>query len=326
MGAGFDNIDTKALSSAGVYYCNTPESVSIPTADSASVLILTTLKSTIQGDRNVRRGKWSEGVPKGMNPKGAVLGILGMGSIGQITARQMQAFGMKVIYHNRHELPKESECAPSPAGECVVLRPGSSTIAEAAGATYVASLPDFLSQCDVVSVHIPLSDATRHFISTEQFAHFKDGARLVNTARGPVVDEEALVQALKSGKVSAAGLDVFENEPKVHPYLLEADNVLLQPHTGVGPPLRETTLLFLTDAHLVSEQHGRDTRRDNARDAWQPCIIPLCAEWGSASECRQPARQGGTAYAQAEIAGTGVMGFRVNVDCVAARRLTCDRT
>jgi D-3-phosphoglycerate dehydrogenase len=121
--------------------------------------------------------------------------------------------------------------------------PGSCTIVEAAGATYVASLPDFLSQCDVVSVHIPLSDATRHFISTEQFAHFKDGARLVNTARGPVVDEEALVQALKSGKVSAAGLDVFENEPKVHSYLLEADNVLLQPHTGVSRHLPIRCLL-----------------------------------------------------------------------------------
>ena len=108
------------------------------------------------------------------------------------------------------------------------------TLTEAAGATYVKDLKDLLTQSDVVSVHVPLSDATRHFISTEEFKHFKKGARLVNTARGPVVDEEAMVEALKSGQLSGAALDVFEQEPKVHPYLLEADNVLLQPHVGVS--------------------------------------------------------------------------------------------
>lgn len=105
--------------------------------------------------------------------------------------------------------------------------------ADEAGATYVESLSEFLGQCDVVSVHIPLSDATRHFLSTKEFAMFKKGSRVVNTARGPVIDEEALVAALKSGQLSGAGLDVFEQEPKVHPWLLEADNVILQPHTGV---------------------------------------------------------------------------------------------
>ncbi len=109
--------------------------------------------------------------------------------------------------------------------------------AEAAGATYIKDLKDLLSQSDVVSVHVPLSDATRHFISTEEFKHFKKGARVVNTARGPVIDEEAMVEALKSGQLSGAALDVFEQEPKVHPYLLQADNVLLQPHVGVSAVL-----------------------------------------------------------------------------------------
>ena len=98
-----------SFSKHGVYYCNTPASVSIPTADSASVLILAVLKNTIVGDRNVRRGDWDKSVPKGMNPKGATLGILGMGSIGRIVCRQMQAFGMRVIYHNRNQLSKNGE-------------------------------------------------------------------------------------------------------------------------------------------------------------------------------------------------------------------------
>lgn len=98
----------------------------------------------------------------------------------------------------------------------------------------MADQHEFLSKCDVVSVHVPLSAATRHLLSTKEFKQFKKGAKLVNTARGPVVDEEALVQALKSGHLAGAALDVFENEPEIHPWLLEADNVLLLPHNGVS--------------------------------------------------------------------------------------------
>ena len=134
--------------------------------------------------------------------------------------------------------------------------------AEAAGATYVKDLKDLLAQSDVVSVHIPLSDATRHFISTDEFKQFKKGARLVNTARGPVVDEEALVQALKSGQISGAALDVFEQEPKVHPYLLQADNVLLQPHVGVGPDTSGYAAISDSDcrATLSVRSHRRHER------------------------------------------------------------------
>lgn len=157
-----------------------------------------------------------------------------MGSIGAIVARHMHAFGAKVIYHNRNKLPDECEFIESVANT-ILTKLFSPTLAEH-GAEYVADLSDFLGRCDVVSIHIPLSDATRHFISTKEFAMFKQGARLVNTARGPVVDEEALVEALKSGQLSGAALDVFEKEPEIHPWLLQADNVLLQPHTGVSKP------------------------------------------------------------------------------------------
>lgn len=155
------DIDTNSLSASQVYYCNTPHAVSVPTADSASVLILAALKNTIAGDRNTRRGQWTTGLGKGQNPKGAKLGILGMGSIGRIVSRQMQAFGMDVVYHNRRKLPTDQE----------------------AGATYVESLEAFLGQCDVVSIHIPLSDATKHFLGEKEFGMFKKGAFFVNTAR-----------------------------------------------------------------------------------------------------------------------------------------------
>lgn len=115
------------------------------------------------------------------------------------------------------------------------------------GATYVAELSDFLGQCDVISVHIPLSASTKHYLSNKEFAMCKKGAKLVNTARGPVVDEEALVEALKSGQLAGAALDVFENEPEIHPWLLEADNVLLLPHNGVSPhssDLEQNSALF----------------------------------------------------------------------------------
>jgi phosphoglycerate dehydrogenase-like enzyme len=155
---------------------------------------------------------------------------------------------------------------------------------EAAGATYVKDLKDLLAQSDVVSVHIPLSDATRHFISTEEFKQFKKGARLVNTARGPVVDEEALVEALKSGQISGAALDVFEQEPKVHPYLLQADNVLLQPHVGVGPDTLAMQQFLIRSA----EQHCRHAGTDDTRDAGQSGKFPRCQGWAaSAKRCQQ---------------------------------------
>lgn len=109
------------------------------------------------------------------------------------------------------------------------------------GATYIASLEDFLGECDIVSVHVPLSSATRHILSSKEFSQFKKGGKLVNTARGPVVDEEALVEALRSGHLAGAALDVFEHEPTVHPWLLQADNVLLLPHHGVRAELQSVS-------------------------------------------------------------------------------------
>lgn len=212
-GAGFDHVDADNLSKSGVYYANTPKAVARPTANLASILILATIRQVIGGDNIVRTTKWypgSGGLPRSISPEGAILGIVGYGNIGKIVASQCRAFGMIVKYHNRNRLPKDQED----------------------GVEFVDTLDALLAQSDVVSLHLPLSASTRHFIGPKEFAKFKKGARLVNTARGAVVDEEALVEALQSGQLSGAGLDVFENEPEVHPWLKTSYKVILTPHFG----------------------------------------------------------------------------------------------
>jgi glyoxylate reductase len=156
-------------------------------------------------------GKWRGNFALGHDPKDKVLGILGMGGIGSAVAHRARAFGMKIQYHNRHQLPPTKE----------------------AGAKYV-SFDELLRTSDVLSLNLALNASTRHIIDKEQFAQMKDGVVIVNTARGPLMDEAALVEALKSGKVWTCGLDVFEEEPKIHPGLLECERAVLLPHVGTG--------------------------------------------------------------------------------------------
>lgn len=148
----------------------------------------------------------------GHDPEGKTLGILGMGGIGGALARRAAPFDMKIQYHNRRRVAPEKN--PT-------------------GAEYV-SLEHLLATSDVISVHLPLSDRTRHFIGREEISMMKDGVVIINTARGPIIDEEALVEALESGKVFGAGLDVFEREPEVHEGLIRHNNTVLLPHTGTA--------------------------------------------------------------------------------------------
>ncbi|KAL5120230.1 glyoxylate reductase [Pleosporales sp. CAS-2024a] len=159
----------------------------------------------------IRDGNWrgTRQPALGHDPEGKTLGILGMGRIGRNLCRKAQAFGMRVIYHNRCRLEEE----------------------QAGTADYV-TLEDLLEQSDVLSVNLPLNVETRHMISTHEFSQMKDGVTIVNTARGAVLDEHALVQALESGKVASAGLDVYEDEPSIHPGLLANKQVMLLPHMG----------------------------------------------------------------------------------------------
>jgi len=160
----------------------------------------------------VRKGEWrGKGFGLGHDPKNKTMGILGMGGIGRAVAQRARAFGMTIRYHNRSPLPAD----------------------QAGDATYV-SFDELMKTSDVLSLNLSLNASTRHIISTPQFDMMKDGVVIVNTARGPIIDENALVKALKSGKVYSAGLDVFEEEPKIHPELMNDDRVVLLPHIGTA--------------------------------------------------------------------------------------------
>ncbi|KAL4958457.1 D-isomer specific 2-hydroxyacid dehydrogenase [Aspergillus filifer] len=212
-GAGYDQVDTHACSarSPPLRVSNVPTAVDDATADVNMFLILGALRNFNYGMHALRQGDWrGKPLPRlGHDPENKVLGILGMGGIGRNLKRKAEAFGMKVVYHNRRKLSEEL----------------------AAGAEYV-SFDELIGKSDVISLNLPLNKHTRHIISTPQFNAMKDGVVIVNTARGAVMDEAALVAALDSGKVYSAGLDVFEDEPAIHPGLVSNPNVLLVPHMG----------------------------------------------------------------------------------------------
>ena len=195
-----------------VWFCNTVNAVAEATADMAMFLILAVLRDTTRAERQARDGSWKANIVPGRDPSGLTLGIVGAGAIGKYLATKAAAFNMKLAYHNRKPLPREEE--------------------ERYGLTYYAKLKDLLAASDVVSISCPLNKQTTNLISHDQFAAMKNGCFLVNTARGPVVDEDALIQALESGKVTRAGLDVFHNEPKINNYFKTSDKVVVQPHMG----------------------------------------------------------------------------------------------
>lgn len=210
-GAGYDQVDVQACTKRNIRVSNTPTAVDDATADNNMFLILGALRGFNSSMFALREGNWRGKTlpPLGHDPQGKVLGILGMGGIGRNVKKKAEAFGMTVQYHNRKKLSEE----------------------ESDGAKY-CSFDELLSTSDVLSLNLPLNKNTRHIISTPQFNAMKDGVVIVNTARGAVIDEAALVDALNSGKVWSAGLDVFEEEPKVHPGLIKCDRALLLPHMG----------------------------------------------------------------------------------------------
>jgi len=181
------------------------------------MLMLGALRRSWVAEAALREGRWTGGMKLGMDPNGKVLGILGMGGIGGAFAVRANGFGVRLVYHNRRKVPDEDN--PT-------------------GAEYIEDLHQFLVMSDIISVHLPLSDSTKHFLGEKEFGVMKKGVVIVNTARGAIIDEAALVRALDEGVVYSAGLDVFEEEPKVHPGLIANPNVVLYPH--VGTATRET--------------------------------------------------------------------------------------
>lgn len=208
VAVGYDNVDVAAAAELGVTVCNTPGVLDETTADTAFLLILAASRLASEAEADLRAGRWPGwGINQylGRDVHGATLGIVGYGRIGQAVARRAAGFGMQVLHHARND----------------VGDPG-----------YVADLDTLLTESDVVSLHVPLTGETRHLIGARELALMRRGAVLVNTARGPVVDEEALAIALERGVIFAAGVDVYEREPTVHPRLLAAPRTVLLPHIG----------------------------------------------------------------------------------------------
>ncbi len=209
---GVNNIDLAAAAARGVWATNTPGVLTDATADLAFGLLLSAARRIPESEHFLREGRFDGWAPLlflGADVAGATLGIVGMGRIGQAMAKRARAFGVEIVYNARRRLPPEQE----------------------QGARHVP-LDELLAASDFVSLHCPLTPETHHLIDAAALARMKKGAILINTARGPVVDEAALVQALRSGQLASAGLDVFEEEPAVHAGLLELSNVVMTPHTG----------------------------------------------------------------------------------------------
>jgi lactate dehydrogenase-like 2-hydroxyacid dehydrogenase len=207
-----NEFDVEWMTRHGIWFCNTVNAVAEATADMAMFLILAVLRDTTRAERQARDGSWKAGIAPSRDPSGLTLGIVGAGAIGKYLAKKAAAFNMKLVYHNRRRLPVKDEATY--------------------GLTYFSTLEDLLKASDVVSINCPLNADTTGLISHKQFSAMKDGAFFVNTSRGPVVNENALIEALESGKITRAGLDVFHNEPKIHDYFRTSEKVTIQPHMG----------------------------------------------------------------------------------------------
>ncbi len=230
---GYDNIDVAAAQERGITVCNTPGVLDDTTADLAFLLILAATRSTTDAERDLREGRWKGwgfGTHLAHDVHGATLGLVGFGRIGRAVAQRADGFDMEVIHTARHDT----------------------------GLTgYVATLDEVLDRSDIVSLHVPLSDTTRHLIGAAELARMKPTAVLVNTARGPVVDENALVDALEAGTIFAAGLDVFEGEPAVNPRLLTAPRATLLPHIGSTTIATRTRMARLACQGVADVLAGR---------------------------------------------------------------------
>lgn len=236
---GHDNIDLAACRTRGVKVANTPDVLTAATADFAFALLLAAARRMIEGDTLVRSGEWTGWQPRqllGAQVTGARLGIVGMGRIGAAVARRARGFELDVVYHNRSR-DEEAE--------------------RQTGARWV-ELDELLQSSDFVSLHCPLTPQTHHLIDAAALAKMRPTAVLVNTARGPVVDEAALAEALASGQLAAAGLDVFEDEPAVNPRLVGLPNVVLSPHLGSATLETRTAMARLCAQAVTAVLAGRE--------------------------------------------------------------------
>jgi glyoxylate reductase len=235
---GYDNVDVEECTRRGIVVTNTPDVLTAATADLTWSLILAASRRIVEGDRWIRAGRpwaWAPGFMLGHEVSGSTLGVVGFGRIGQAAAARAGPFDMPVRYTSRTRRPD----------------------AEGALGAEHRDLETLLEEADVVSIHCSLTEETRHLIGAEELKRMKDTAVLVNTARGPIVDEAALAEALGGGEIFAAGLDVYEEEPAVHPALLELENVVLAPHLGSATVETRRAMGMLAAENLVAVLRGK---------------------------------------------------------------------
>ena len=239
VAVGYNNIDVAACRARGVVVTNTPDVLTDATADLAMGLVLMSTRRLGEGERLIRSGvpwKWGMFMMLGSGLQARRLGIIGMGAIGEALARRAKAFGMSVVYHNRRAIDAATEAA--------------------LGAELVG-LHELLETSDVVSLNCPYTEATHHLIDEAALDRMQTSAYLINTARGAIVDEAALVVALREGRIAGAGLDVFENEPELHPGLIDLDNVVLVPHLGSATVETRSAMAELAARNVVEILAGR---------------------------------------------------------------------
>lgn len=236
---GFDNIDVKAATERKIPVTNTPGVLTDAVAEHAITLLMSIARRVPESDKFTKQGKykgWSPMLFLGTELKGKNLGIVGLGRIGNaVASRAVSGLGMKVLYNKRHPDKK---------------------FEKQYGAKYV-SLPNLMKQSDFISVHVPLNPATRHLIGKKQLGMMKKTAYLINTSRGPIIDEKALVEVLKKRKIKGAALDVLENEPKLSPGLNKLDNVVLTPHTASGTIETRNAMAVLAANNILEVSQGK---------------------------------------------------------------------
>lgn len=236
---GFNNIDVESATKMGIPVSNTPGVLTETSADLTFALILSVGRRIPESDKYLRTGKWTGWGPLqflGTDIHGSTLGIIGMGRIGKALVSRAKGFGMQIKYWNRTRLSKEEEMRM--------------------GIEYL-SFTDLLHAADFISLHVAYNQDTHHMISSREFQYMKSTAVLINTSRGPVVDEKALVRALKSGQIWGAGLDVFENEPEVEPGLLDMDQVVILPHLGSATIATRTQMAMIAIDNLLAVIQGK---------------------------------------------------------------------
>lgn len=238
VAVGFDNIDVPAATRRGVFVTNTPGVLDDTTADFAFALLMATARRVVQGDNFVRGGHfkgWAIDMMLGVDVHHATLGLVGIGRIGRAVARRARGFNMRVLYADTNPL------LPDVEREMGVQR---------------VELPVLLAESDFVSVHVPLTDKTHHLVGANELAMMKPTAVLINTSRGPVVDEAALVEALKQHKIFGAGIDVYEREPSVHPGLVGAHNVVLAPHIASASIRTRSEMCAVAARNMITALRG----------------------------------------------------------------------